>query len=102
MRRQSRAIGIRRRRIFAEATGGAGRRQSVLDPEFWRNRGQGVARFTPGSGAAQQNVCHGRYVMMKRIALPLLIASALTVAACGSDETTTGGGGGGGGGSSSG
>jgi hypothetical protein len=35
--------------------------------------------------------------MMKRIALPLLIASALTVAACGSDDPTTTGGGGGGG-----
>ncbi len=33
---------------------------------------------------------------MKRIALPLLIASALTVAACGSDDPTTAGGGGGG------
>src|SRR4051812_32922829 len=33
--------------------------------------------------------------MMKRIALPLLIASALTVAACGSDDPATGGGGGG-------
>jgi hypothetical protein len=34
-------------------------------------------------------------MMMKRIALPLLIASALTVAACGSDDPATGGGGGG-------
>jgi hypothetical protein len=34
--------------------------------------------------------------MMKRIALPLLLASALTVAACGSDDPSTGGGGGGG------
>src|SRR5690349_22674850 len=33
--------------------------------------------------------------MMKRIALPLLIVSALTVAACGTDEPTSGGGGGG-------
>jgi hypothetical protein len=33
--------------------------------------------------------------MMKRIALPLLIASTLTVAACGSDQPATGGGGGG-------
>ena len=33
--------------------------------------------------------------MMKRIALPLLIASTLTVAACGSDDPATGGGGGG-------
>jgi len=34
--------------------------------------------------------------MMKRIALPLLIAGTLTIAACGSDDPTTGGGGGGG------
>jgi hypothetical protein len=33
--------------------------------------------------------------MMKRIALPLLIAGTLTVAACGSDDPATGGGGGG-------
>jgi hypothetical protein len=33
--------------------------------------------------------------MMKRIALPLLIASTLTIAACGSDNAATGGGGGG-------
>src|SRR4051794_24210017 len=35
--------------------------------------------------------------MMKRIALPLLIASTLSIAACGSDDPATSGGGGGGG-----
>jgi hypothetical protein len=38
--------------------------------------------------------------MMKRIALPLLITSALALAACGAEDPAAGGGGGGGGGSS--
>src|SRR5690348_3625874 len=55
----------------------------------------GVVHFTLGGGSDECRVCHGRRVMKKPIALMLLLASTLTVAACGTDEPTSAGGGGG-------